>query len=148
MSSRSTTRASSPNATAPFDLNARLALQCPLRLFLAPCSAPVTSRLVTFYACSGLLVQRSWLYPGVDSWFPRVRSVFFLALPDPMCEEARALRETLCWRCWLRERGVPRLCNRLRPGGGPRRERLAAAAHLYLQQQAAACIASPGRSPS
>ena len=85
--------------------------RCPLRLLLVPCSAPVTSRLVTFYACSGLPVQRSWLYPGFDSCFPRVRTVFFLALPDPMCEEARALRELLCWRCWLRERVVLRLCN-------------------------------------
>ena len=148
MSCRSTTRASSPNAKAPFDPHARLALWCPLRLFVAPCSAPVTSRLVTSYACSGLLVQRSLLYPGFDSCFPRVRKVFFLALPDLMCEEARAVREMLCWRCWLRERGVLRHCNRLRPSGGPQRERLAAAAHLYLQQQAAACMASPGCSPS
>ena len=148
MSFRSTTRASLPNATAPFDPHARLALWCPLRLFLAPCSAIVTSRLVTFYACSGLLVQRSWLYSGFDSCFPRVRTVFFLALPEPMFEEARALREMLCWRCWLRERGVLRLCNRLRPSGGPRRERLLAAAHFYLQHQAAACMASPGWSPS
>ena len=64
----------------------------------APCSAPVTSRLVTFCACSGLLVQRSWLCPGFDSCFPRVRTVFFLAVPDPMCKDARALREMLCWR--------------------------------------------------
>ena len=39
----------------------------PLRLFLDPCTAPVTSRLVTFSAPSGLLAQRSWLYPGFDS---------------------------------------------------------------------------------
>ena len=103
MSFRSTTRASSPNATAPFDPHARLVFRCPLRLFLAPSSAPVTSRLVTFYACSGLLVQRSWLYSGFDSCFPRVRTVFFLALPDSMCEEARALRELLFWRYWLAE---------------------------------------------
>ena len=68
MSFRSTTRASSPNATVPSDpLLARLL--APLRLFLAPCAAPVTSRLVTFSACSGHLA-RSWrpvVYSGFDS---------------------------------------------------------------------------------
>ena len=118
MSSRSTTRASLPNATALFEPHA-LALRGPPRLFLAPCSAPVTSRLVTFYACSGLLVQRSWLCSGFDLCFPRVRTALILALPDPMCEEARALRELLCLRCWLRVRGVLGHCNRLRLGGGP-----------------------------
>ena len=66
MSSRSTTRASSPNAT-PFEPLACLALRCPPRLFLAPCTAPVTSRLGTFSARSGLLAQRSWFYSGFDS---------------------------------------------------------------------------------
>ena len=67
MSSRSTTRASSPNATAPFEPLACLALWCPPRLFLVPCTAPVTSRLGTFSARSGLLAQRSWLYSGFNS---------------------------------------------------------------------------------
>ena len=51
------------------------------------CSAPVTSRLVTFSACSGLLVQRSWLFSGFDHCFPRVRTLFFLASPDPVCKK-------------------------------------------------------------
>ena len=123
--------------TPPSDPLARLALWCPLRMFLALCSAPVTSRLVTFYACSGLLVQRSWLYSGFDSCFQGFAQC-------SLCEEARALRELQFWRYWLRERGVFRHSNRLRPSGGPRRERVAAAARLYLQQQAAACMASPG----
>ena len=92
MSSKSTTRASSPNATVQSD--PLLAwLLAPLRLFLAPCTAPVTSRLVTFSARSGLLVQRSLLYPGFDSCFPRVRTALYLGpLSDPMCEAAGALR--------------------------------------------------------
>ena len=146
MSSRSTTRASFGNATAPFEPRARpssgVRRACPWM-----CYVLVTSRLVTFSACSGLLVQRSWLYSVFDLCFPRVRPVFFLALVDPMCKADRALRELLFWRYRLSERGVLRHCNRLRPSGGLSRERLAAAAHLYLQQQAAACMASRGCSP-
>ena len=88
MSFRSTTRASSPNATAPFDPHARLALWCPLRLFLAPCSAPVTSRLVTFYACSGLLVQRSWLHPGLTPSSLCAYFALFCGSLDLLCEAA------------------------------------------------------------
>ena len=48
---------------------ARLALLCPAHPFLAPCSAPVTSPLVTLSIRTGLLVQRSWLYPGFETCF-------------------------------------------------------------------------------
>ena len=68
--------ASSPNATAPFEPCARpssgVRRACPWMYYV-----PVTSRLVTFSACSGLLLQRSWLYSGFDLCFPRVRSVLF-----------------------------------------------------------------------
>ena len=148
MSSRSTTRASSPNATAPFEPHACLAIRCPQHLFLAWCSAPVTSRLVTFSARSGLLAQRSWLYPGFDFCFPRVRTALYFGLARPYVRTAGALREPLGLWCWLRERGVLRHCERLRPSGGLLRERVAAAAHAYLQQQAAACTATPGCLPS
>ena len=70
MSSRSTTRAPSPNATAPFEPRASpssgVRRACPWMYHV-----PVTSRLVAFSACSGLLVQRSWLYSGFDLCFPR-----------------------------------------------------------------------------
>ena len=62
-------RASSPNATVPSD-PLLAGLLVPLRLFLAPCAAPVTSRLVTFSARSGYLAWCSWrpvVYPGFDS---------------------------------------------------------------------------------
>ena len=127
MSSRSTTRASSPSATAPSDtLVARLLALC--ALFLAPCSALVTSRLVTFSARSGLPAQRSWLYPGFDSCFS-------WSSYSIMCEAAGAVRTALVavlassgrrptalrpialqWRPSLRVGECRRLLARRRPG--------------------------------
>ena len=82
MSSRSTTHASSPNATAPSDhLLARLL--APPRLLLALCYALASSRLVTPSTRSGLLAQRSWLYPGLTPVFPRDRTASYCGLARP-----------------------------------------------------------------
>ena len=83
MSSRSTTRASSPNATAPFEPLARqssvVRRACPWMF-----SAPVTSRLVTFLAswCSdpGSIL-------GLTNVFHRFAQCVFWPSPDPMCEK-------------------------------------------------------------
>ena len=81
-------------------------------------TTPVTSRLVTFSACSGLLVQRSWLHSGFDPCFPRVRTVFFLASPDSMCKKLGH-----CASCCVGGAGfvleVSYGTDRLRPSGGP-----------------------------
>ena len=142
MSSRSTARLSSPNATAPFEPRARpssgVRRACPWM-----CHVPVTSRLVTFSACSGLLVQRSWLYSGFDLCFPRVRTVFFLASLT-LCSKQIGHCASCCFggTGFVREvsNGTVIDCVLVEAND----ENLAAAAHLYLQQQAAA---SPGYSP-
>ena len=91
----------------------------------APVPGPVFrtrdfSRLVTFSACSGLLVQRSWLYSGFDSLFSKgSHSVFFWPRPT-LC--AKKLGH--CASCCVGGAGFGRevsleLCNRLRPSWRP-----------------------------
>ena len=78
MSSRSTTHASSPNATAPSDLL--------LARLLAPSTlapGPVLCARVFSPGDPLLPVPASWLYPGLTPVFPRDRTALYCGLGRP-----------------------------------------------------------------